>query len=84
MRRNVATALPSLGSHTAAPSPVGRSFPYLLTVIETADLLRTTPAAVYVMAARGQLPGVTRIRRRLLVRSDDLLEWLDQKSSPRS
>jgi excisionase family DNA binding protein len=56
----------------------------LLTVIETADLLRTTPAAVYVMAARGQLPGVTRIRRRLLVRSDDLLEWLDQKSSPRS
>ena len=63
-------------------STLPRRFPLLLTVTETADLLRTTPAAVYVMAARGQLPGITRIRRRLLVRSDDLLEWLDQKRAP--
>ncbi len=51
----------------------------LLTVDETAGLLRTTRKAVYAMAERGQLPGVTRIGRRLLVRRDVLLDWLDQK-----
>ena len=50
------------------------SFPRLLTANETADLLRTSRKAVYAMAERGQLPGVTRIRRRLLVRADDLRE----------
>ena len=53
--------------------------PVLLTADETADLLRTTRKAVYVMAERGHLPGVTRIGRRLLVRHDSLLDWLDQK-----
>ena len=56
-----------------------RELPLLLNVDETAQILRSTRGAVYVMAARGQLPGVTRIGRRLLVRSDDLLHWLDQK-----
>ena len=63
-------------------TPAGREprdVPVLLTVPETADILRTTPVAVYVMVSRGQLPGVTRIGRRLLVRSDDLLQWLDRK-----
>lgn len=54
----------------------------LLTVGEVANLLRTTKPAVYAMVERGQLPGVTRIGRRVLVRSDALLEWLDQKSVP--
>ena len=40
--------------------------PVLLTADETADLLRTTRKAVYAMAERGQLPGVTRIGRRCL------------------
>ena len=53
--------------------------PVFLTAVETADLLRTTRKAIYVMAERGQLPGVTRIGRRLLVRRDALLDWLDQK-----
>ncbi len=35
--------------------------PVLLTAAETADLLRTSRKAVYAMAERGQLPGVTRI-----------------------
>jgi hypothetical protein len=37
------------------------------------------------MIARRQLPGVVRIRRRVLVRADDLLHRLDQKraSSPK-
>ena len=60
--------------------PTGLSL--LLTADETADLLRTSRKAVYVMAERGQLPGVTRIGRRLLVRRDALVDWLDQKRAP--
>ncbi len=56
--------------------------PVLLTADETADLLRTTRKAIYAMAERGQLPGVTRIGSRLLVRRDALVDWLDQKRAP--
>ncbi len=52
--------------------------PMLLTVDDAAALLRTTRRAIYAMIARRQLPGVVRIRRRVLVRSDDLLHWLHQ------
>jgi excisionase family DNA binding protein len=58
------------------------SRPLLLTADETAELLRTTRKAVYAMVERGQLPGVTRIGRRLLVRRDALVDWLDQKRAP--
>jgi excisionase family DNA binding protein len=58
------------------------SLPLLLTVSETAALLRTTPKAVYVMIERGLLPGVTRIGRRVLVRSGDLLDFLDHSRAP--
>ena len=62
-----------------------RALPVLLTVTETADLLRTTRRAIYVMVERRQLPGLTRIGRRVLFRADELLDWLDQKraSSPK-
>lgn len=56
--------------------------PSLLTSGEVADLLRTTRKAVYAMVERGQLPGIVRIGRRVLVRADALLHWLGQKSSP--
>lgn len=56
--------------------------PVLSTPEEAAALLRTTRKAVYVMAERGLLPGVTRIGRRILFRTDALLHWLDQKSAP--
>jgi excisionase family DNA binding protein len=56
--------------------------PLLLTVEEVAALLRTTRKAIYAMAERGLLPGVTRIGRRLLIREADLVEWLRQKSAP--
>lgn len=56
--------------------------PVLLTVDETATLLPTSRSAVYVMVERRQLPGVTRIGRRVLFRYADLLDWLDQKRAP--
>jgi hypothetical protein len=34
------------------------------------------------MAERGLLPGVVKIGRRLLFRSDELIDWLDQKRAP--
>jgi excisionase family DNA binding protein len=53
--------------------------PVLLTVDEAAAFLRTTKRAIYAMIERRQLPGVIRIRRRVLLRADDLLHRLDQK-----
>ena len=42
--------------------------PFLMTADEVAALLRTSRAAIYALAARGELPGVTRPGRRFLVR----------------
>lgn len=60
--------------------PIG--LPTLLTAEETATLLRTTRKAIYAMAERGSLPGVTRIGRRVLIRRDDLIRWLDESRAP--
>ena len=51
-------------------------------VDEAADLLRTTRKAIYAMVERRLLPGVTRVGRRVLIRRDDLLDWLRHKSAP--
>ena len=59
-----------------------RGPPLFLTAKEVAELLRTSPKAVYSMAGRGLLPGVTRLGRRLLIRRDDLLSWLDESRAP--
>lgn len=59
-----------------------RGLPLFLTVDEAAELLRTTRRAVYAMVERRQLPGVVRLRRRVLFRSDVFLDWLDQKRAP--
>src|SRR5215467_1790816 len=70
------------GSTTPAITGSGFEPPWLLTVEEVATLLRTSRKAIYAMAERGLLPGVTRVGRRILVRRDDLLHWLRQKSAP--
>lgn len=66
------------------PTAPGRE-PLLLTVDEVAVILRTTRKAIYAMAERGQLPGLRRVGRRLLVRREELLIWLDHTcaASPR-
>jgi excisionase family DNA binding protein len=55
--------------------------PVLLTPNEVAELLRTSRKAIYSMGERGQLPGIVRIGRRVLVREEALLDWLRQKST---
>jgi excisionase family DNA binding protein len=60
----------------------GENLPALMTVEETATLLRKTERAIYQMIARAQLPGITRIGRRVYLRRDHLLHWLDHKCAP--
>lgn len=50
-----------------------------LTPDEAADLLRTTRKAIYVKIERRQLPGVTRMSKRILIRTQHLLDWLHQE-----
>jgi hypothetical protein len=52
--------------------------PMFLTVAEVADL----PKAIYTMIERGQLDGVRRLGRRVLIRRDLLLDSLDQTCTP--
>lgn len=60
------------------------TLPYLLTVEETAALLRTSKKAVYSMHDRGKLPGALRRGPRLLIIRDHLLRWIREScaSSP--
>ena len=62
---------------TVRVKPAGSGSDVLLTVSEVAQLLRTTRSGIYQMVARGQLPGIIRIGRRLLFRRADLMDWID-------
>ena len=59
--------------------PACRELPDLLTPDELAALLRTTRKAVYAMIARGQLPGIVRLGRRVLFDRGELLQWLAER-----
>jgi excisionase family DNA binding protein len=71
-----------IAASTTHTNRVEQRCPVLLTIDEAADLLRTTRRAIYAMIERRQLPGVIRVRRRVLLRADDLLDWLNQKRAP--
>ena len=75
MSRSAASDGGALNLNAAGERPV------FLTPDEVAVLLRTSRKAVYAMVDRRQLPGVTRLGRRVLIRSDQLLDWLRQKSA---
>ena len=78
---------PSVSTHSRESEErdgrtIARRMPMLLTVDDVAELLRTSKRAIYTMIERRQVPGVVRIGRRVLLRSDELLHWLNQKSAP--
>jgi excisionase family DNA binding protein len=80
----VADAVPLEGPTARARSlaqapPASAAEPHFLTVDETAVLLRTTRKAVYALVERAEIPGVTRLGRRVLIHRGELLEWLDEK-----
>jgi excisionase family DNA binding protein len=52
----------------------------MLTPGEVAAFFRTSRKAIYAMLEHGQLPGVVRLGRRVLIREDALVDWLGQKS----
>ena len=56
--------------------------PAFFTPGEVADMLRTSRPAIYAMIARRQLPGVTRVNRRVLVERQPLLDWLRERRAP--
>jgi excisionase family DNA binding protein len=64
------------------PQAGNGGLPVLMTAEEVATLLRTSRKAVYCMADRGQLPGKTRIGRRVLFRTRQLVDYLDRKCAP--
>ena len=71
-RREKATEALDRPISTAAASR--EDLPLLLPVETAAEVLHTTPKAIYAMAERGQLPGAVRVGRRLLIRRDELLD----------
>ncbi len=58
------------------PDSKPSELPRLLTTAEVAKVLRTSRKVVYEMVRLGQLPGVIRLGRKVLVRQDRLLEFL--------
>src|SRR5262245_47759435 len=72
-RRNTSTPV--------SGSPVVQR-PSFLTVQETAELLRTSHKAIYARIERGQLPGVVRLGRRVLVNEQVLVDWLSRNTAP--
>ena len=58
------------------------ALPELLTADEVAVWLRTTVKAVYAKAERGNLPGATRVGRRLYFLRAELLRLVEQGRVP--
>ena len=63
----------------SVPAAIPRQELRLLSMEEVAVVLRTTRKAVYQMRARGQLGPFVSIGRRVLMREQDLLEWVSER-----
>jgi predicted DNA-binding transcriptional regulator AlpA len=69
--------LAQLAERVAQLERTSQALPTLLTVQDLANLLRTTPNAIKIMLARGQLPPPLDIGlRRLLWPADVVSQWL--------
>jgi excisionase family DNA binding protein len=56
--------------------PGFEDLPLLLQAEEVAAILRVSRKALYAMVERGEIPGVTRLGRRVRFRRDALETWL--------
>lgn len=65
-------------ARTLALEPAAQPLRFM-TVSEVAELLRTTPKAIYARIERGLLPGVVKDGRRRLVERKVLIEWLAKR-----
>ncbi len=88
-RRATGKKTPPNGGIEPAPSPANEarrasaSFDHeLLTVDETADLLRTSRKAVYALVERSAIPGVVRLGRRILFNAAALRRHLGLPARP--
>lgn len=72
--------------HPTEANEGGITPPEVLTVEETATLLRTNRKTVYELIQRGDLPGVRRVGRAVRVHRETVLTWLaaGQGRAPRS
>jgi excisionase family DNA binding protein len=55
--------------------------PIFLKPEEAADLLRTTRKAIYVMIERRRLPGARKFGKRILIRSAELIDFINQQAT---
>lgn len=53
------------------------ALPLVLTVDETADLLRVNRKTIYEMVSRDELPGAVRTGRKIRISSRAVLDWLN-------
>ena len=67
--------------HLVAPPPAP-ALPELLTADEVAAWLKTSVAAVYAKAERGNLPGATHLGRRLYFLRAELVAFVQQGRVP--
>jgi predicted DNA-binding transcriptional regulator AlpA len=51
----------------------------LLSAVDFADRLHTTPGAIYTARHRGDLPPAIKVGKRVLWRESDVERWLDER-----
>jgi len=62
--------------------PGFEDLPLLLQAEEVAAILRVSRKALYAMVERGEIPGVTKLGRRVRFRRDALEAWLIASARP--